>query len=240
MMPLAPVYRAGRVPGVRLDVRGHVLVRVQGLAAWTGLTARCAAPENALGAARRRPSVCTVAAVLITGGSGSGKTTVAAELGRRGRLSIDADADESLARWVDRAGRVVCPPAASGLRWLARHRWEWDPVRLEEILTAAGRAGQTLYVCGNASNETGFFHRFDRVILLEIDEATMLRRLDEPSRGNDFGRVGETRALLRRWLPGYQARMRARGVAVVDATAALESVIESILALTEPAAPHHR
>ena len=158
----------------------------------------------------------------------------------RGRLSIDADADESLARFVDPAGRVVCCPAAPDLGWLDRHPWEWDPVRLQEILAAAGRAGRTLYVCGNASNQTGFFRRFDHVILLEIDEPTMLRRLDEPSRDNDFGRVSDTRAALRRWLPDYQARMRACGAAVVDATAPLESVIESILSLTEPAVPHRR
>jgi thymidylate kinase len=73
------------------------------------------------------------------------------------------------------------------------------------------------------------------VILLEIDEPTMLRRLDEPSRDNDFGRTGDTLALLRRWLPDYQARMRTLGVEVVDATRPLESVVESILTLTEPA-----
>jgi dephospho-CoA kinase len=67
-------------------------------------------------------NVITIAAVLITGGSGSGKTTVAAEFGRRGLSAIDADADESLARYVDRAGRVVRLPAAPDLRRLARHR----------------------------------------------------------------------------------------------------------------------
>jgi hypothetical protein len=151
----------------------------------------------------------------------------------RGRLSIDADADERLARFVDRAGRVVCCPAAPDLEWLTENWWEWDPIRLEEILAAAGHVGGTLYMCGYASNESGFFHRFDHVILLEIDEPTMLRRLDEPSRDNDFGRVGDTRALVRSWLPGYQERMRRTcGVAVVDATVPLESVIESILSLT--------
>ncbi|MEV0408991.1 hypothetical protein [Actinoallomurus sp. NPDC050550] len=174
-------------------------------------------------------------AVLITGGSGSGKTTVAAELARRGRPSIDADADPLLARFVDGAGRVVRRPVAPDWGWLTRHRWEWDPPRLEQLLIAAD---QRLYVCGNASNETDFFYHFDHVILLEIDEPTMLRRLDEPSRENDFGRTGDTLSLLRRWLPDHQARMRALGVEVVDATRPLESVVESILTLTEPRNSH--
>lgn len=78
-----------------------------------------------------------MAAVLITGGSGAGKSTVAAELARRGGLSIDADADECLARFVDRTGRVVVScPAAPDLGWLAENWWEWDPVRLEIVLTS--------------------------------------------------------------------------------------------------------
>lgn len=179
-----------------------------------------------------------MAAVLITGGSGSGKTAVAAELARRGRWSIDADADPSLARFVDQGGRVVHRPAAPDLGWLARHHWKWDAVRLEEMLAACERSGQLLYVCGNASNEADFFHHFSHVILLEIDEPTMLRRLDDPCRGNDFGRTGDTRTLLRRWLPGYQARVRGLGADLVDATAPLESVIGSILARAEPSASH--
>lgn len=177
-------------------------------------------------------------AVLITGGSGSGKTTVAAGLARRGKSSIDADADPLLARFVDGVGRIVRRPAAPDWEWLTRHRWEWDPLRLEELLIAADHADQRLYVCGNASNETDFFHHFDHVILLEIDEPTMLRRLDEPSRENDFGRIGDTLTLLWRWLPDYQARMRALGVEVVNATRPLESVVGSILTLTEPRNSH--
>jgi hypothetical protein len=164
---------------------------------------------------------------------------VAAELARRGRLSVDAD-DESLARWVDDAGQVVRTPAMSDPGWLSRHRWEWDPVRLDEILSAAGRTGQTLYVCGNASNVTSFFRRFDIVILLEIDEPTMLRRLDEPSREGEFGRGDDTRVLLRSWLPGFQAQVRTLGAQVVDATAPLEAVIESILSLTLTAEPRRQ
>jgi len=169
-------------------------------------------------------------AVLITGSSGSGKTTIAAELARRGELSIDVDSDPTLARWVDQAGQVVRDEVGFDFDWLARHQWEWDPIRLEEIMTAADRAGQTLYVCGIAGNEADFFDRFSHIILLEIDEPTLLRRLDDPSRDNDFGRTGDTRMMIRRWLPDYQARMRALGVRIVDATAPLQSVVDAILA----------
>ena len=55
------------------------------------------------------------------------------------------------------------------------------------------------------------------MFLLEIDEPTMLARLDAPSRDNDWGRIGDTRALERRWLPGYQARMAERAEEILSA-----------------------
>ena len=49
-------------------------------------------------------------AVQITGCSGAGKTTMAAELARRGLAAIDADGDPLLARSVNAAGIVVEEP----------------------------------------------------------------------------------------------------------------------------------
>jgi hypothetical protein len=42
-----------------------------------------------------------------------------------------------LARFVDSGGTVVAEePAEPDLAWLARHSWEWDPVRLDELISA--------------------------------------------------------------------------------------------------------
>ncbi len=91
-------------------------------------------------------------AVQVAGCSGAGKSAVAAALARRGLVSIDADDDPLLARFVDPAGAVVTEtPAAPDWTWLARHRWAWDPRRLDELIRAAAPA--TLYVCGGADNQ---------------------------------------------------------------------------------------
>jgi len=61
-----------------------------------------------------------MSAVQVAGCSGAGKSTVAAVLARRGLVSIDADDDPLLARFVDPAGAVVVgQPAAPDLAWLA-------------------------------------------------------------------------------------------------------------------------
>ena len=126
-------------------------------------------------------------AVQITGCSGAGKTTIAAVLARRGLAAIDADDDPLLARSVDAAGHVVEEPEEPDFAWLSQHSWAWNPARLDELIRATAPA--TLYVCGGADNELEMADRFTQVFLLEIDEPTMLARLDA-RQDNNWGRIG--------------------------------------------------
>ena len=171
-----------------------------------------------------------MSAVQITGCSGAGKTTIAAVLARRGLAAIDADDDPLLARSVDAAGNVVEEPEAPDFAWLSRHSWAWNPARLDELIRAAAPA--TLYVCGGADNELELADRFTQVFLLEIDEPTMLARLDARRDYHDWGRIGDTREYLRRRLPEFQARLRAFGAIPLDARQPLGQVVDAILSHT--------
>ena len=174
-------------------------------------------------------------AVQITGCSGAGKTTIVPVLARRGLASIDADGDPSLARDVDLSGAVADEPAEPDFAWLARHSWQWDPARLGELIRAAAPA--TLYGCGGADNELQLADRFTHVFLLEIDEPTMLARIDARL-DNDWGRIGDTREYLCRKLPRIQDRLRASGAIPIDARQPPDQVADAILShtLASPAA----
>ena len=171
-----------------------------------------------------------MSAVQITGCSAAGKTTIAGLLAGIGLATIDSDDDPLLARFVDAAGRLVEEPAAPDFDWLARHSWAWDPARLDAVIAAAATA--TLYVCGGAANELELADRFAQVFLLEIDEPTMLARLDARRDYHDWGHIGDTREYLCRFLPGYQARLRAFGAIPVDARRPVDQVVDEILART--------
>ena len=171
----------------------------------------------------------------IAGCSAAGKSTVAAELARRGLVAIDADDDPRLARFVDLAGTVVDEePMAPDLDWLARHGWAWDLTRLDELIEAAAAA--TLYVCGGADNQHEVTDRFTKVFLLEIDEATMLARLAARRDYHDWGRIGDTREYLRRKLPALQDGLLALGAIPIDARQALDQVVDEILSRTSASA----
>ena len=169
-----------------------------------------------------------MSAVLITGSAGAGKSAVAAALARRGVASLDDDEDPFLARFVDSTGAVVAEePAEPDAAWLSRHRWEWDPGRLDELIRAA--TPQTLYLCGGADNQLELDDRFGRVFLLEIDEATMLARLDARQPG-EWGHSGDSLEYIRRLRPGYQERLRMAGAILIDATRPLDQVVNAIIA----------
>jgi len=172
-----------------------------------------------------------MSAVQITGCSGAGKTTIAGVLARRGLVSIDADDDPLLARTVDCSGAVVeeQEPAEPDFAWLARHDWSWNPARLDELIRDS--APTTLYVCGGADNELELADRFTQVFLLEIDEPTMLARIDA-RQDNDWGRIGDTREYLRRKLPEIQDRLRACGAITIDARKPVDQVVDAILSHT--------
>ena len=170
-----------------------------------------------------------MSAVQITGCSGAGKSTIAAVLARLGLASIDADADPLLARSVDRSGAVVEDLAEPDFAWLARHSWAWNPARLDELIRASAPA--TLYVCGGADNEQELAGRFTQVFLLEIDEPTMLARINA-RQNNDWGRIGDTREDLCRKLPELQDRLRAFGAIPIDARQPPDQVVDAILSHT--------
>jgi len=173
-----------------------------------------------------------MSAVQIAGCSGAGKTAIAAVLARRGLAAIDADDDPLLARSVDAAGHVVEEPEEPeepDFAWLSRHSWAWNPARLDELIRAAAPA--VLYVCGGADNELEMADRFGQVFLLEIDEPTMLARIDA-RQDNDWGRIGDTREYLRRKLPELQDRLRASGAIPIDARQSLDQVADAILSHT--------
>jgi hypothetical protein len=59
----------------------------------------------------------------------------------------------------------------------------------------------------------------------------LLARIDA-RQDNDWGRIGDTREYLRRFLPGYQARLRASGAIPIDASQPLDQVVDATLSRT--------
>jgi shikimate kinase len=113
--------------------------------------------------------------VLVTGMSGTGKSSVLQELRSRGFRVIDTDY-AGWTEWSDAEGGYV-----------------WREDRMTELLAAEG--GPSLYVAGTVSNQRRFYDRFDAVVLLSAPAAVLLERLTSRTT-NPYGKSPEQQALV--------------------------------------------
>lgn len=164
-------------------------------------------------------------AVLLAGGPGSGKSTVAAALQDQRLCAVDLD--YGYARHEDSGGNPVPFPSEPDLAWLAAHHWQWLDGRLTELL--AGCRSRNALLCGTAFNMFDYLDRFELVILLRCDDRTMKARLRDPNRANIFGKVGDTATWSRWWRAKVEAELAERKALTVDAGQPLPQVVRAVL-----------
>src|SRR5262249_37857794 len=153
--------------------------------------------------------------IYVTGISGSGKTTVQAELTRRGYTAFDTDEDE-IAQWTHKVNGAITPLLADAHRtpeFLLANEWraEPEPVRL----LANESAGRTAFLCGHVGNEDEVWSYFDNVFQLSIDEATLRRRIATRT-AHDFGRRPHELELLLAWHQIIDDHYLRLGATVID------------------------
>ena len=159
---------------------------------------------------------------LIEGVSGSGKTSVATELERRGYHVIHGD--RVLAYQGDPETGVPLPPErrSSDLHFLNDHHI-WDPEQVRAL--TEDRSHELTFFCGGSRNHAKFIHRFDAVFILEADWPTIERRLK--TRTDEWGATEAERAITRdlhrmgRDLPPDGIR--------IDATRPVDDIVDDIL-----------
>lgn len=152
---------------------------------------------------------------LIEGVSGTGKTTVAEELQRRGYHVIHGD------RVLAYQGDPKTGEPVDGLAH-EHHIWNVDKVRA----LVADRSHAASFFCGGSRNFSSFIDLFDRVFVLEVDLDTLMRRLAGRPETEWGGRSAE-RQLSRRLHATKEDIPKVS--AVIDATAPLERVVDEIL-----------
>ncbi|MFD0888363.1 AAA family ATPase [Streptosporangium algeriense] len=156
--------------------------------------------------------------ILVTGMSGTGKSTALEMLAARGHRTVDTDTD----RW---SHWVTLPDGSAD--------WVWREPVIDDLL--AGHRAGALFVAGCKSNQGRFYPRFDHVVLLSAPAEIMLARIATRT-NNPFGKRPEEREAVLRDLAEVEPLLRATSTAEIDASAPIGEVVRRLeeLARTTP------
>jgi dephospho-CoA kinase len=145
--------------------------------------------------------------------SGTGKSTVLAELEQRGFAVVETDV-APWSEWSDEDGGYV-----------------WREDLIDDLL--ARKHETTLYVSGTVSNQGRFYPRFDAVVLLSAPADVLLSRIESRTT-NDFGKSSEERERILNDLAEFEPLLRATATHEVDATRPVSDVVAELVAIGSP------
>ena len=152
-----------------------------------------------------------VAVVLVTGMSGTGKSTALAELARRGHHVVD----------TDYGGYSEERPAPDD----GGPEQVWREDRIEPLLDQHDDG--VLFLSGCVSNQGRFYPRFDAVVLLTAPVDVVLERITTRET-NNFGKSKVERDRILNDLAAYEDLLRVRATAEIDTRAPLDEVVDAL------------
>ena len=145
-----------------------------------------------------------MARVLVTGMSGTGKTTVLDELRRRGHITVDTDYDN----------------------WQLPDR-TWDERRMQQLL----ESNPDVVVSGTVDNQVRFYDRFEHVVLFSVPLDVLIERVRSRT-NNPYGKTSEQQAEIARYLDTVEPRLRRGANLELDGqrkTSELADIIEQLV-----------
>jgi dephospho-CoA kinase len=145
-----------------------------------------------------------VARVLLTGMSGTGKTTVLHELRRRGHLTVDTDYDG----WV----------GTNGL---------WDEARMARLLAST----PAVIVSGTVDNQGRFYDRFDHIVLPSAPVDVLIERVSKRT-NNTYGNDPKEQADIASYLETVEPLLRRGSTLELDGRLSTSELADSIERLT--------
>ena len=163
--------------------------------------------------------------ILLTGMSGTGKSTVIDALAARGYKAVDADGDE-FSQWVEVSGDAGVP----GLPVEPGRDWVWREDRMQALLSTED--ADVLFVSGCAPNMGTFLHQFDHVVLLSAPAEVIVARLGSRT-NNPYGKHPDELAGVLHNLHTVEPLLRRIAGHEIDTRASLNEVVTTLLRLVE-------
>jgi len=162
---------------------------------------------------------------LITGVAGTGKSSAAKELRRRGFAAYDTE--EGFSYYVDKTSGERCAyPKEPSPQWYKHHERVFDEKVLLNLFDK--HKDETLFISTITANQSKFYRDFDKIFLLSAPDGIITHRLGTRT-NNYFGRhpVDLQRVIGRH--QQFDDELKAVGAITVDASKSIGQMVDDIL-----------
>ncbi len=164
--------------------------------------------------------------IYITGVSGTGKTTLAKELKKRGYHAISIDEVENLCSWVNQeTGNTHMGEAELNPEFVDKHDWICDINLLKRMME---EGANPVFVLGMPGNREQFYPLFDKILLLQCSPEIFCSRIDQRT-DNDFGKHPEIRKQILNKFQKYNEDMISKGAIAINTERPINEVADEVI-----------
>ncbi|MGA3150000.1 MAG: AAA family ATPase [Candidatus Saccharimonadales bacterium] len=162
---------------------------------------------------------------LITGVAGTGKSSVAKELQKRGYAAYDTEVGFSY--YVNKnSGERAVRPTHPKLKWYEEHERVFNEQVLNNIFKK--HSDEPLFICSITANQKKYYPSFDKIFLLTSPDELLAKRIHSRT-DNHFGKHPLELARVISRHQAFDDELKAAGAIVIDSTQSITKVVDQIL-----------
>lgn len=163
---------------------------------------------------------------LVTGYPGTGKSSIAQELKKRGYAAYDTEAMQGYmhAESIASGKRIPLPSPVPRGWFTTTGGYNWDIPRVLSLINSH----MNIFICALADNQELLYDQFDKIFLLTLDETELEERLrlrTTTSYGKDFGELADILTAHQH----FEQSLIGRGAVEVNVSKAIPEVVTNIL-----------
>lgn len=167
--------------------------------------------------------------LLVTGVSGTGKSTICRALAVRGVQTIGIDETPGLSYWVNKETKEKLIKKADFTEaFLAEHEWVCDMELLQKLVeTTEG----TVVICGNVENIKECIDFCDKTLFLSCDAQTLFARIDA-RKDNDYGKSEDAKQFILGYMQELEDVCMQAGAIRINVQQPIDAVVAEVMTYT--------